>query len=75
MRHRGQRAGEEQAQAATGSSEDARPAQNSGYAKYKKRADNGEQFGLLEGYEAGNQDPRGDGSQRTEQRVLHERRL
>jgi hypothetical protein len=66
MRHGGQGAGEEQSQAAADSGESARSTQNRDHAQYEKGADDGQQFELLKGYEAGNQDPRGNSSQGTE---------
>ena len=45
-------------------------AQNSHHAQQQKGAGDEQEFGLLEGYETGNQDPRGNGSQGTKQRIL-----
>jgi hypothetical protein len=66
-------AGEEQTKAAAGSSEDARMAQNSHHAEQEKCAGDEQEFGLLEGYETGNQDPGGNGSQGTKQWIFQGR--
>jgi hypothetical protein len=65
MHNRGQRAGEEQAEAAARPGQDARLAQNRDHAEQEKGAGDDEELELLEGYETGNQDPRGNGSQGT----------
>jgi hypothetical protein len=72
MHYGGQRAGEEQTKTAAGSREDARMAQHSHHAEQEEKAGNEQEFGLLEGYEAGNQDPRGNGSQGTKQWIFQE---
>jgi hypothetical protein len=47
-------------------------AQHRHHAEQQKGAGNEQEFGLLEGYETGNQDPRGNGSQGTKQRIFQE---
>ncbi|MGA3239782.1 MAG: hypothetical protein ABSG03_26200 [Bryobacteraceae bacterium] len=47
-------------------------AQHSHHAEQEEGADDEQEFGLLEGYEAGNQDPRGNGSQGTKQWIFQE---
>ena len=48
-------------------------AQHSHHAEQEKGAGDEQEFGLLEGYETGNQDPRGNGSQGTKQRIFQGR--
>ena len=67
----GERSGEEESQAAAGARQHARAAMQGHHAEHKKGGDGEEKLGLLERYEAGKQDARGNGSQRRDQRVLH----
>ena len=48
-------------------------AQHSHHAEQEEGGGDEQEFGLLEGYEAGNQDPRGNGSQGTKQRIFQGR--
>jgi hypothetical protein len=41
------------------------------HAEHKESGDGEKKLGWLERCEAGNQDPRGNGSQRRDQRILH----
>lgn len=67
----GERAGEEQAEAAADDGERARFAIEGQQAKQQEGCDGGQQFGLVEGYETGNQDPGGNSSHGSDERVLH----
>ncbi len=67
----GERPGEEESQAAAGARQHARAATQGHHAEHQKGGDGEEKLGLLERYEAGNQDARGNGGQRPDQRILH----
>jgi len=67
----GQDAGRDEAKQARGSGQDTGVAEQRQHAQQQKRGDGAEKFRRLKRYEAGNQDPCGNGSYRPHQREFH----
>jgi len=67
----GEDAREDKPETAADAGEQTRIPPDREYAQQQESRDGAEDFGLRKRYEAGNQDPRGDGSQGPHERVFH----